>query len=326
LNQHYNFRSVDSKTDIPENIDVLLVSGGVDSVDENTVNNLTSFLSAGKKILMTQSGVNTDIQLQQAFPIESNIFDFLNEYDLDLQKNLVLDSKCGNVQVQQSVGLFRMNRAVQYPFFPVVDTFNSKDSVTGIIVDKLEQILPLFPSEIKIDTVRSEKVLNVSTLFTSSNNSGLMSSNFMLSPDPQQNPFLQLLGQSGKVLSALSSLKSGGELMLISDSKFLSDEGGMSIPDNMVFLMNAVDYLADDEDLISLRSREVTSRPLDILQLSNEEELSISQDDKDKKADRIKKRWKLANLVLPSILIIGFGILRIRKEKNQAEVLKQIYD
>ena len=96
----------------------LLVSGGVDSVEENTISNLTSFLGAGKKILMTQSGVNTDIQSQQAFPIESNIFDFLNKYDLDLQKNLVLDSKCGNVQVQQSVGLFRMNRAVQYPFFP----------------------------------------------------------------------------------------------------------------------------------------------------------------------------------------------------------------
>ena len=31
-------------------------------------------------------------------------------------------------------------------------------------------------------------------------------------------------------------------------------------------------------------------------------------------------------LVLPSLLIIGFGFLRIRKEKNQAEVLKQIYD
>ncbi len=37
LNQHYNFRSVDPKTDIPENIDVLLVSGGVDSVEEKTL-------------------------------------------------------------------------------------------------------------------------------------------------------------------------------------------------------------------------------------------------------------------------------------------------
>jgi len=135
-----------------------------------------------------------------------------------------------------------------------------------------------------------------------------------------------MLGQKGKILSASSRLDNGGEIMLISDSRFLSDEGGMSIPDNMVFLMNAVDYLAGDEDLISLRSREVTSRPLDILKLSDEEELSMSQDDKDKIKDRIKKRWKLANLILPSLLIIGFGFLRIRKEKNQAEVLKQIYD
>jgi len=148
----------------------------------------------------------------------------------------------------------------------------------------------------------------------------------MLSPDPQQNPFIKMLGQKGKILSASSRLDNGGEIMLISDSRFLSDEGGMSIPDNMVFLMNAVDYLAGDEDLISLRSREVTSRPLDILKLSDEEELSMSQDDKDKIKDRIKKRWKLANLILPSLLIIGFGFLRIRKEKNQAEVLKQIYD
>ena len=298
LNQHYNFRSVDPKTDIPENIDVLLVSGGVDSVEEATISNLNSFLTSGKKILMTQSGVNTDIQLQQASPIESNIFDFLNKYDLDLQKNLVLDSKCGNVQVQQSVGLFRMNRAVQYPFFPVVDTFNYKDSVAGIIVNKLEQILPLFPSEIKIDTVRNENVLNVSTLFTSSNNSGLMSSNFMLSPDPQQNPFLKLLGQSGKVLSALSSLKGGGELMLISDSKFLSDEGGMSIPDNMVFLMNAVDYLADDEDLISLRSREVTSRPLDILKLSDELKSLIQKKDRCLLISENRPEWMISDLAI----------------------------
>jgi ABC-type uncharacterized transport system involved in gliding motility auxiliary subunit len=317
---------VDPNSDIPDNIDVLLVSGAIDSVDTMTIKNLDTYLKGGKNILLTQSGVNTDIQLQQASPIESNIFGFLNEYDIEIQKNLVLDSKCGNVQVQQSVGLFRMNRAVQYPFFPIIDSFNTFDSISNIIVNKLEQVLPLFPSEITIDTVRSPMVSNVTTLFTSSNNSGLMSSNFMLSPDPQQNPFLKLLGQSGKIISAIASLNSGGELLVISDSKFLSDEGGMSIPDNMVFLMNAVDYLADDEDLISLRSREITSRPLDILQLTDQEQLSMSQEDMDKKRDKVKKRWKLANLILPTLLIIGFGVLRIRKEKNHAEVLKQIYD
>ena len=153
-----------------------------------------------------------------------------------------------------------------------------------------------------------------------------MESNLVLSPDPQQNPFIRMLGQSGKLLAATSRLNNGGELMLISDSRFLTDDGGMSIPVNMIFMMNAVDYLANDADLISLRSREITSRPLDILQLNDQQEKSMSQDEKDKLKNRKKKRWKFANMVLPTLLIIGFGFYRIRREKNEAEVLKQIYD
>ena len=88
LNQHYNFRPVDPKNDIPSNIDVLLVSGASDTVDTVTIDNLRSYLKSGKKVLFTQSGVNADIQMQQAFPIESNIFAFLNDYNIDIQKNL----------------------------------------------------------------------------------------------------------------------------------------------------------------------------------------------------------------------------------------------
>ena len=52
----------------------------------------------------------------------------------------------------------------------------------------------------------------------------------------------------------------------------------------------------------------------------------MSQDDNDKLKNSKKKRWKFANMVLPTLLIMGFGFYRIRREKIQAEVLKQIYD
>ena len=211
---------------------------------------------------------------------------------------------------------------MDYPFFPIIDRFNKK----SVVVSDLENVRPLFPSEIKIDTVENEAVKEVVTLFSSSNNSGIMGPNLNLSPDPQQNPFIKMLGQKGKTLAATSILNNGGELMLISDSKFLADDAGMSVDENMIFLMNVVDYLAGDQDLISLRSREVTSRPLDILQLDTEDEQRFSADEKERMVDRKKKRWKFANMVLPSTLIIGFGVLRYRREKNQAEVLKQIYD
>jgi len=322
LSQHYNFRTIDLKTKIPDNLDVLLVTAAVDTLDSTVVENLNSFLNSGKRLFIAQSGINTNIQTQQADPIQSDIFEFLSKYSLQLQKNLVLDAKCGNVQVQERRGIFLMNRPMEYPFFPIVDSFNSSE----IVVSDLEQVLPFFPSEIRIDTLENDKVAGAVPLFTSSNNSGIMEQNLMISPDPQQNPFIRMLGQKAKILSATSKLINGGELMLVSDSRFFSDDGGMSVEDNLVFLMNAVDYLAGDQDLISLRSREITSRPLDILQLTDDEARSYSQNEREKLENSTKKRWKYANMLLPSVFIIGFGFFRMRREKNQSEMLKQIYD
>ena len=98
------------------------------------------------------------------------------------------------------------------------------------------------------------------------------------------------------------------QLILISDSKFIADDGGGAAPENHIFVMNAVDYLLGDKELISLRSREITNRPLI--------ELEDSQ----------KSNWKWVNILLPSILIIFFGFIRFRNEKNRGKVLKEIYD
>ncbi len=304
LNEHYNFRKITTTDPIPPNVDVLLISATSDSLDPLLLENLEKFIDSGKKIFLSQSGVETDIQTQQANPIESNIFTFLKKYNLELKKNLILDKKSGSVQVQERRGIFMMNRAMEYPFFPMVNSFNKSE----VVVSDLEQVLPFFPSQIIIDTTRNDKVREVTELFTSSNNSGLMEGNFILSPDPQQNPFLSILGQPGKIISAISRLENDGELLLVSDSRFLSDDGGMSVEGNLVFLMNSVDYLSGDKDLISLRSREITNRPLDEIK------------------DSSKKNWKYINMLLPSILIISFGFWRFRKEKFKAEMLKQIYD
>ena len=86
------------------------------------------------------------------------------------------------------------------------------------------------------------------------------------------------------------------------------DEGGGSAGENHIFIMNAVDYLLGDRELISLRSREITSRPLMELE------------------DNQKSRLKWINMLLPSILIIGFGLMRLRNENSRAKMLKEIYD
>ena len=77
--------------------------------------------------------------------------------------------------------------------------------------------------------------------------------------------------------------------------------------ENHIFVMNSVDYLIGDRDLIALRSREITSRPL--------EETS----------DAAKKSWKWAKITLTSLLIVGFGLVRMRRQKSRSNVLEELY-
>jgi hypothetical protein len=202
------------------------------------------------------------------------------------------------------MGFIRMNVPMEYPFLPIIKKFNDQE----LVVSGLEQIHLFFPSEISLDTALSNSVAGVVDLFSSSNKSAIMSGRFILSPDPKSNPFLQNLNQRGKILCASSRLVTGGELILISDSRFLADDAGMSIPENMVFLMNTVDYLAGEKELIALRSREITNRPLEEIE------------------DGTRSRWKWANVLLPSLIIVGLGVYRSKREKDKAEILKQIYE
>jgi ABC-type uncharacterized transport system involved in gliding motility auxiliary subunit len=135
-----------------------------------------------------------------------------------------------------------------------------------------------------------------------------MEAPFQIHPDPKVNPQIQMLNQNKIIVAATSKLASGGELMLVSDSRFLTDEGGGGSGENGIFILNAIDYLAGDQGLIALRSREITNRPL--------EELD----------DNTRIRWKWINILLPSLLVIGVGLFNMKREKNRADILRQIYD
>ena len=181
------------------------------------------------------------------------------------------------------------------------------------MVNGLESARLMFASEIVINvSVPGGENVNIIPLFTSSNRSTTMEEFFNLNPDPKANPSFRQLNEAGKVLAALAEITHSAngtlsQLILISDSKFIADDGGGAAPENHIFVMNAIDYLLGDKELISLRSREITNRPLQELE------------------DDVKARWKWINILLPSLLVMAFGGLRMRREKNREKVLEEIY-
>jgi len=304
LRQRFNVRNVTLDSPISSDISVILMNGVTDSLSLPERENLENFISNGGSLIIGQNRLSIDIQTQQATPIVSDIYDFLKNYGFDIKENLVLDRICGKVNVQQNMGIFKMAVPMDYPFLPVIQNFNEAET----IVSGLEGLRTMFPSQIILDSL-----INTSVLFQSSDNSSTMSEFYNLNPDPKTNPVFSQLNEKGKVLSARSEIINNetgilGQVILISDSKFLSDDGGGASPENHIFVLNAVDFILGDKELISLRSREITNRPLQELE------------------DNSKVRWKWANILLPSLLIIGFGFIRLNGEKKRAALLEELYD
>ncbi|NQT96546.1 MAG: Gldg family protein [Candidatus Marinimicrobia bacterium] len=302
LQESYSVRQVNLTQDIPTDLDLILINGVTDSVNTDELDRLNEFIGRGGNVFLAQGRVNADLQKQQGAVIQSNIFDFISQVGFNLKENLVLDKRSGQVSVMQNRGFFRMNTAMDYPFFPLVREFGDHP-----IVKNLEQVRMIFPSEIETDTLASQPIQSL--LFTSGR-SGLMQGFFNLSPI--QNPAFNQLNQPSKLVAALATVTSPmtggvGQILLVSDSQFFSDDAGAAIPENYIFVHNAVDYMLGDSELMLLRSREITTRPL--------EELEDSR--------RIRLKW--INILLPSLLIIGLGAVRWKMEAKRANSIEEIY-
>jgi gliding-associated putative ABC transporter substrate-binding component GldG len=311
LRQRYTVRTVDLTSAVSKEIKLLLINGVEDSLSLDERDNLEKYIDRGGNLFLAQSHVSSDLTTQQANVINSDIFDLIETYGVRLEENLVLDRTCGRVNVQQNMGFIRMAVPMEYPLLPIIRSFNRDE----VVVSGLEQVQLFFASEVSnLDSLSNDFDVNVLPLMYTSNKSGQMTGFFNLNPDPKNNPALKSLDQPKKLVAVRSERMNKessllSQLILVSDSRFLIDGAGGSSPENHILVMNAVDYLLGDKELISLRSREITIRPLD-------PELE----------DGTKRFLKWMNILLPSLLVVGFGFFRISRLKSRSRILEEVYD
>jgi gliding-associated putative ABC transporter substrate-binding component GldG len=303
LQESYRVRQVMMSQTVAAEVNLLFVSGVTDSISDDELKNLKDYIDRGGNLFLTQSSIDASLQTQRGMPIVSNLFEVLETYGVNIENNLVLDEFCNNITVTQQRGFFRINTAVAYPFFPIVRSFGDH-----VMVEGLEQVHLLFPSEISYDS--TDSTATVRPLFTTSDRSGVAAGFFNLSPI--ENPMFETLTDVGRTVGVYATSKLGAttvtsQLVLISDSSFLLDDAGGRMPENRVFVLNASDVLIGDRDLVALRSREITSRPLAAVE------------------EGARATWKSINIILPALLVILYGLLQWRLEINRTKRLEELY-
>ncbi|MFP4547606.1 MAG: GldG family protein [Fidelibacterota bacterium] len=340
LSQTYSVRPVSPNNEIPTDINTLLMHGVTDSLSEDELYHLDQYIMRGGKLFLGVSRV--DAQLQQGIgnEIKSNLYDFLANYGVGIGQEMLIDKRCGQIQIQQKQSFFSFASAIDYPPFIWVQNFNDDHS----IVKDLEEARLFFTNSVYSVTGND----NYISLMKTSDNTGTikvsqvptqqmgqysMAKGYNIMPDikdnPQYtNPAMNTFTESSQPVAALYTggftsyfadstdrnqedtfiqSTNNGQILVVGDNEFFSDQAAGGVDANLNFITNGIDYLSGDEELIEIRSRGVTSRPLD--------ELSKSS----------RTFWKWLNILLPSLLVILYGLFRMKRNKNKRKRMEEIY-
>ncbi|MCB0729907.1 MAG: Gldg family protein [Ignavibacteriae bacterium] len=305
LNVMYDIQTVtlSDTSGIPSNISSLAVIAPEDSVIDRDFNYLDEYLARGGRLLLAINNVKGNFQNASGEAVNTGFSNWLQKYGVSIEENFVLDANCSNVMVQQQQGFFRMNTPVSFPYLPIISKFTDHPITKG-----LETVLLPFASSINI--APKDTSISYVTLATSSEKSSLETLPLFFNIQKQwKNSDFGM--SSIPVAVALEGKIAGTEtkMVVFSDGDFATNGEGQGAqqlqPDNVSLMTNAIDWLSDDTGLIALRTKGVTSRPLDA-QLE----------------DGTKTLVKYANFLIPILLIVLFGAIRFQYKKKIRNIIK----
>jgi ABC-type uncharacterized transport system involved in gliding motility auxiliary subunit len=228
--------------------------------------------------------------------------DWLKKKGVEVESNFVIDANCANVTVRQQQGFFMMNTPVRFPYLPIITNFTKHPITEG-----LESVVLPFASPIRITSTDTSEI--IIPLAVTSQKTGIETPPVYFDVMKQwtANDFNLSSLPVAVLVENKANATASYKMVIFSDGDFAVNGEGQSAQklndDNVSFMSNAIDWLTDDTGLIELRTKGVTSRPLDP---SLEEST--------------KTLLKYLNFLLPIILIILYGVFRFqikRKIRNQ---------
>jgi gliding-associated putative ABC transporter substrate-binding component GldG len=306
VSQQYDLTSVDlSKGEpVPADIAALLVIAPANRFQDSARYQIDQYVMRGGRIAFLLNRVNANLQMRMGQPLETGLDDLLQEYGVRVNPDLVRDVQCANISVMQQQGGFTFQSQVPFPYIPVASNFSANNP----LVKDLQGIIFHFVSSLDTSGAAA-KGLREEVLIRSSKRSGRQTGFFMIDPFQRYTP--ADLAEEGIPLAAIvdgsfksyfvgkqpapvltSSLET--RLIVVGDGDFMKDDF-LANRGNVTFFANIVDYLADDAGLITIRSKNVASPPLDQV------------------SDGTKKVLKYLNLLGPPLIIIAYGLFRWRR-------------
>lgn len=281
---------------VPLTFKSLLIVGSEDTIPTTSLAKIDDYLQQGGNVLVAYNRVKGDLQTASGSAVNIGLAPWLAKKGIQIQDRFLIDAKSASVNVQRQQGAFRISQQIQFPFIPIITNFADQAISKG-----LESVVMPFVSPI---TYSGDTTVHYEPLAFSSEKSGTVSvpTYFNIQRQWTQADFPLSNQVVAAALEGPIVDNDNSKMVVISNGNFAVNQGGdrqqKIQPDNLSLFVNSVDWLSDDTGLIDLRTKAVTSRPIDQLE------------------DDTKTLLKYLNFLLPIILVIIIGIIRSAMKKR----------
>ncbi len=279
---------------VPEAITSLIVAGPREPLSSQEQLLLSQYLDSGGALLLLLDSVVVNQSLLSASLNEATLDEFLQNYGLTLNKDLVYDVRSSEVVNFGSPdgGSF----VVRYPFWPRLLATDK----TSPIVSRIDNILTPWTGSLSLNQDQiTNRGLESKILFSTSNYAGTQVGTFDIAPNSEVST--GNLSQHPIAVSLLSQAEdTATRLIVVADSDFLNDEFIASSPQNLAFGLESISWLSQSQSLAEIQLKQRQPRPL-IFEDASQPQLI-----------------KYANLGLTLILPVVIGLTRLMRRRKLA--------
>ncbi|PRP66419.1 gliding motility-associated ABC transporter substrate-binding protein GldG [Nonlabens agnitus] len=285
-----------------------------------------NLLMAVDPIIMENDSLANPDQKAYALSRDLNLDDMLFRYGLRLNRGLIKDVQSGALALATGQGRNTQYEAFQWPYYPMASGDSTSDITRNLEEVKFEytgsldtlkssskkQILLSSSAETAIVTLPSAISLNElddeidPQLYRSGSQplAAIAQGSFISAYKNRVKPF-EIKDHKDETSEASIFLAADGDIMKNQIDRGQPQDLGYDMRTgqfygNKEFLMNVVNYMLDDDNLIALRNKEIKVPFLDI-----------------KRSYDHRLLWQTINIVVPLLIILGFGglFLWLRKRK-----------
>jgi ABC-type uncharacterized transport system involved in gliding motility auxiliary subunit len=357
----YELREVDASQEIDGNLRALLIVDPQTELTETELRRIDQYVMRGRSLGVFGGSMKVSIDALpsiRAEPSESGINRLIERWGVRIAQNIVADWRCEHLPLRTSMGF-----AIQVPYPPgPVVTFTPEQARHPALF-RLPGTQLFFTSSIET-TDRFRELEGVILMESSEESWALTGDDIDLRiRDPRQwnmrgpsGPFPLAVAIEGTLPSAFADRRSDEvpaperserevRLLVVGTATMLRDEFLQANADPaqlagaMAFPLNAIDWLAQDSDLIAIRAKTIDEPALEVPRAvveATEDVLSAAQQGDEAGAreaferrrealaqwDRRKNIYRWGNTLLIPLLVAVFGIVRWQMRQRKKATLK----